>query len=233
MSIKEELEKLREEQYQLEKKIKEEEYKKSVEIKNLQETQESLSKFIDKKSELAKKIYEEFYQKSKEIEDKIKRINEKIKKLQNENEPIKNRIHELCTDKSLYIKEQVDYLILEFMNYVEENERRLGEKIINKFTIKPCRVSRSMKSCHYKHNGLFEIEEDGLKRIAITKDYCFDDGIRSYTDDGYCVLSDWYKKYENDFIKSFLESLKNSFHSKNFKVVDVNNRLGEFTIELI
>ncbi len=66
MSIKEELKGLREEQHQLEKKIKEEEYKKSVEIKNLQETQESLSKFIDKKSELAKKIYEEFYQKSKE-----------------------------------------------------------------------------------------------------------------------------------------------------------------------
>lgn len=232
MSIKEELKGLRKEQYQLEKKIEEEEYKKSVEIKNLQETQESLSKFKDKKSELAKKIYEEFYQKSKEIEDKLKRINKKIKEFKNEIVHIKNRIHELCTDRSLYIKEQVDYLILEFMNYVEENERRLGEKIINKFTIKPCRVSISENSCYYKPNGLFEIDE-GLKRIAITKDYFFDDDIISYTDDGYDYdeLSDEYKKYENDFIKSFLESLKNSFHSENFKVV--NNRLGKFTIELI
>lgn len=233
MSNKEELEKLRKEQKKLENEIEKENDKKESEMRNLQQTEQRLIRFEGKKSEIAKKIYEELYQKSKEYKDNIKRIEEKIEKCKNECLPIKSRIDELCYDTSLYIKEQVNYLILEFMSYVKKNEVRLGKNIINEFKIRACKHCVGKVPYHYMEpDGHFEIEQDD-ERVAITKDYYFNNRIIVGHTDWNCILSDWYKKYENDFIKYFFESFKNDFYSENFKVVDVDDRLGIFTIELI
>lgn len=233
MSIKEELEKLRKEQEQLERKIEKENDKKESEMRSLQQIEQRLIQFEGKKSKIAKKIYEELYQESKESKDNIKKIEEKIEKGKNKCLTIKSKIEELCNDTSLYINEQVNYLIFEFMSYVKKNEVRLGKNIINEFRIGACKYCVGKVPYHYMEpDGHFEIEQDD-ERVAITKDYYFNNRIIIGHNDWDCILSDWYKKYENDFIKSFFESLKNDFYSENFKVVDVDDRLGKFTIELI
>lgn len=110
---------------------------------------------------------------------------------------------------------------------------RLGKNIISEFRIGACKYCVGKVPYHYMEpDGYFEIEQ-GAERVAVTKDYYFNNEIIVGHTDWDCVLSDWYKKYENDFIKSFLKSLKKDFYSENFKVVDVNDRLGKFTIELI
>lgn len=233
MSIKEELEKLRKEQEQLERKIEKENDKKESEMRSLQQIEQRLIQFEGKKSKIAKKIYEELYQESKESKDNIKKIEEKIEKGKNKCLTIKSKIEELCNDTSLYINEQVNYLIFEFMSYVKKNEVRLGKNIINEFRIGACKYCVGKVPYHYMEpDGHFEIEQDD-ERVAITKDYYFNNRIIIGHNDWECILSDWYKKYENDFIKSFFESLKNDFYSENFKVADVDDRLGKFTIELI
>ena len=233
MSIKEELEKLRKEQEQLERKIEKENDKKESEMRSLQQIEQRLIQFEGKKSKIAKKIYEELYQESKESKDNIKKIEEKIEKGKNKCLTIKSKIEELCNDTSLYINEQVNYLIFEFMSYVKKNEVRLGKNIINEFRIGACKYCVGKVPYHYMEpDGHFEIEQDD-ERVAITKDYYFNNRIIIGHNDWDCILSDWYKKYENDFIKAFFESLKKEFYSENFKVVDVDDRLGKFTIELI
>lgn len=233
MSIKEELEKLRKEQKQLENEIEKENDKKESEMRRLQQIEQRLIQFEGRKSEVAKKIYKELYQESKESKYNIKRIEEKIEKCKKEYLPIKSRIDELCYDTSLYIKEQVNYLILEFMSYVEKNEIRLGKNIINEFRIWPCEYCVGRVPDHYMEpDGRFLIKQNN-ERVAITKDYYFNNRIIVGHTDWNCVLSDWYKKYENDFIKSFFESLRKDFYSENFEVVDVDERLRKFTIELI
>lgn len=233
MSIKEELEKLRKEQKQLENEIEKENDKKESEMRSLQQIEQRLIQFEGRKSEVAKKIYKELYQESKESKYNIKRIEEKIEKFKKEYLPIKSRIDELCYDTSLYIKEQVNYLILEFMSYVEKNEIRLGKNIINEFRIWPCEYCVGRVPYHYMEpDGRFLIKQNN-ERVAITKDYYFNNRIIVGHTDWNCVLSDWYKKYENDFIKSFFESLRKDFYSENFEVVDVDERLRKFTIELI
>ena len=233
MSIKEELEKLRKEQKQLENEIEKENDKKESEMRSLQQIEQRLIQFEGRKSEVAKKIYKELYQESKESKYNIKRIEEKIEKCKKEYLPIKSRIDELCYDTSLYIKEQVNYLILEFMSYVEKNEIRLGKNIINEFRIWPCEYCVGRVPDHYMEpDGRFLIKQNN-ERVAITKDYYFNNRIIVGHTDWNCVLSDWYKKYENDFIKSFFESLRKDFYSENFEVVDVDERLRKFTIELI
>lgn len=234
MSIKEELEKLRKEQEKLEQKIEKENDKKESEMSSLQQAEQRLIQFEGKKSEIAKKIYEELYQEIKECKDYIKSIEDKIEEYQNECLPIKSRIDELSYDTSFYIKEQVNYLILEFMSYVERNEMQLGKNILTEFRIKPCIYYSGKVPYHCrKPDGCFELEQDDEKFVfARTKNYYFNNRIVVRYTDGDCILSDWYQKYENNFITSFLESLKSNFHSENFKVVDVDNR-GIFTIELI
>ena len=233
MSIKEELEKLRKEQKQLENEIEKENDKKESEMRSLQQIEQRLIQSEGRKSEVAKKIYKELYQESKESKYNIKRIEEKIEKCKKEYLPIKRRIDELCYDTSLYIKEQVNYLILEFMSYVEKNEIRLGKNIINEFRIWPCEYCVGRVPYQYMEpDGRFLIKQDN-ERVAITKDYYFNNIIIVGHTDWNCVLSDWYKKYENDFIKSFFESLRKDFYSENFEVVDVDERLRKFTIELI
>ncbi len=233
MSIKEELEKLRKEQKQLENEIEKENDKKESEMRSLQQIEQRLIQSEGRKSEVAKKIYKELYQESKESKYNIKRIEEKIEKCKKEYLPIKSRIDELCYDTSLYIKEQVNYLILEFMSYVEKNEIRLGKNIINEFRIWPCKYCVGRVPYHYMEpDGRFLIKQNN-ERVAITKDYYFNNRIIVGHTDWNCVLSDWYKKYENDFIKSFFESLRKDFYSENFEVVDVDERLRKFTIELI
>lgn len=233
MSIKEELEKLRKEQKQLENEIEKENDKKESEMRSLQQIEQRLIQSEGRKSEVAKKIYKELYQESKESKYNIKRIEEKIEKCKKEYLPIKSRIDELCYDTSLYIKEQVNYLILEFMSYVEKNEIRLGKNIINEFRIWPCEYWVGRVPYHYMEpDGRFLIKQNN-ERVAITKDYYFNNRIIVGHTDWNCVLSDWYKKYENDFIKSFFESLRKDFYSENFEVVDVDERLRKFTIELI
>ena len=233
MVIKEELEKLRKEQEQLEREIEMKNDKKENEMRSLQKTEQRLIQFEGKNSKIAKKIYEELYQETMKSKENIKRIEEYIKKCKNKHLTIKSRIDELCYDTSLYINEQVNYLILEFMNYVKKNEIRLGKNIINEFRIESCKYCVGKVPYHYMEpDGYFEIEQ-GSERVAVTKDYYFNNEIIVGHTDWDCVLSDWYKKYENDFIKSFLKSLKKDFYSENFKVVDVDDRLGKFTIELI
>lgn len=233
MSIKKELEKLRKEQEQLENEIKKENDKKECEMRNLQQIEQRLIKFEGKKSELTKKIYEELYQKSRESKDNIKRIEKKIEKCKNECLSIKIRIDKLCYDTSLYIKEQVDYLILEFMSYIKKNEMMLGKNIINEFRIEACKYCVGRVPYHYMEpDGHFEIEKDN-EIITVTKEYYFNNKIVVGHTDWDCILSDWYKKYEKNFMESFFESLKNDFYSKDFKIVDVNERLRKFTIELI
>ena len=233
MSVKEELEKLRKEQEQLERKIEKENDKKESEMRSLQQIEQRLIQFEGKKSKIAKKIYEELYQESKESKDNIKKIEEKIEKCKNKCLTIKSKIEELCNDTSLYINEQVNYLIFEFMSYVKKNEVRLGKNIINEFRIGACKYCVGKVPYHYMEpDGYFEIEQDD-ERVAITKDYYFNNRIIVGHNDWNCILSDWYKKYENDFIKAFFESLKKEFYSENFKVVNVDDRLGKFTIELI
>ena len=109
----------------------------------------------------------------------------------------------------------------------------LAENIINEFRIESCKYCVGKVPYHYMEpDGYFEIEQ-GSERVAVTKDYYFNNEIIVGHTDWDCVLSDWYKKYEKDFMKSFLKSLKKDFYSENFKVVDVDDRLGKFTIELI
>lgn len=132
MAIKEELEKLRKEQEQLEREIEIKNDKKESEMRSLQQKEQRLIQFESKNSKIAKKIYEELYQETKKTKDYIKRIDEYIKKCKNKHLTIKSKIDELCYDTSLYIKEQVNYLILEFMSYVKKNEIRLGKNIIGK-----------------------------------------------------------------------------------------------------
>lgn len=233
MAIKDELEKLRKEQEQLEREIEMKNDKKENEMRSLQKTEQRLIQFEGKNSKIAKKIYEELYQETMKSKENIKRIEEYIKKCKNKHLTIKSRIDELCYDTSLYINEQVNYLILEFMNYVKKNEIRLDKNIINEFRIESCKYCVGKVPYHYMEpDGYFEIEQ-GSERVAITKDYYFNNEIIVGHTDWDCVLSDLYKKYENDFIKSFLKSLKKDFYSENFKVVDVDDRLGKFTIELI
>ena len=233
MSIKEELEKLRKEKEQLENEIEKENDKKESEMRSLQQIEQRLIQFEGRKSEVAKKIYKELYQESKKSKYNIKRIDEKIEKCKKEYLSIKSRIDELRYDTSLYIKEQVNYLILEFMSYVEKNEIRLGKNIINEFRIWPCEYCVGRVPYQYMEpDGRFLIKQDN-ERVAITKDYYFNNRIIVGHTDWNCVLSDWYKKYENDFIKSFFESLRKDFYSENFEVVDVDERLRKFTIELI
>lgn len=239
MSIKEELEKLRKQQQQLENEMKKENKKKDNEIKSQQKIEKELIKFRNKKSELAKRIYEEFSQNNEEVNEKIKQIEEKIENCKGECLQIQNRIDEFCSDTSLYIKEQVDYLISELMIYVEKNERSLGENIITKFRICPYEISVGRVPYNYwKPTGDFIIKQDNEEKeegVAITKDYYFDNRIVIGQDDWKYILSDWYQKYEKDFIKLFLENLKKDFHSENFKV-DVDETCdwqGKFTIELI
>lgn len=237
MSIKKELEKLRKKQEKLEKEIEQDNDKKQSEMKSLQQTEQSLIQFKDKKSEVAKKIYEELYQKSKESKDNIKRIEENIDKCKNECISIKSRINELCDDTSSYIKEQVNYLISKFTSYVVKNEIMLGKNIRTEFIIGPCKYSVGRVPYNYMlPDGRFEIEkktEECYLRVAVTKEYYFDNKIIVGYTDWKCILSDWYQEYENNFIKSFFEKLKNDFYSENFKVVDIDDMLGKFTIELI
>ena len=120
MVIKEELEKLRKEQEQLEREIEMKNNKKENEMRSLQKTEQRLIQFEGKNSKIAKKIYEELYQETMKSKENIKRIEEYIKKCKNKYLTIKSRIDELCYDTSLYINEQVNYLILEFMNYVKK-----------------------------------------------------------------------------------------------------------------
>ena len=60
------------------------------------------------------------YQESKESKDNIKKIEEKIEKCKNKCLTIKSKIEELRNDTSLYINEQVNYFIFEFMSYVKK-----------------------------------------------------------------------------------------------------------------
>ena len=233
MSIKEELEKLRKEQEKLENEIEKENDKKESEMRSLQQTEQRLIQFEGKKSEIAKKIYEELYQKNKEYQNNIKKIDEKMEKCQNECLTIKSRIDELCYDTSLYIEEQVNYLILEFMSYVEKNKIRLGKNIMNEFRIGPCTYCVGKVPYHYMEpDGHFEIELNS-EVVVITKDYYFNNEIIAGHTDWNCIVSDWYQKYENDFIKFFFKKLKKDFCSENFKIVTVDDILGKFTIELI
>mgnify|MGYP004658571253 FL=1 len=89
-------------------------------MRSLQKTEQRLIQFEGKNSKIAKKIYEELYQETMKSKENIKRIEEYIKKCQNKHLTIKSRIDELWYDTSLYINEQVNYLILEFMNYVKK-----------------------------------------------------------------------------------------------------------------
>ena len=215
MSIKEEVENLREKQRQLEAEIKKEELKRNSEIRSKEKIEEKLNELKDKKSKLAKKIYEEY-------KWKIKKIEKKIEKFRNEYLPIKSKIDKLNSDKSFYINEQVSYLISELMSYVEKNEMKLGKNISTHFSITPCRAV-DYKNC-YVLNGYFEIKQN--KEIVVkTKDYYFENKT-------WWMLDDKGKKYITDFIKSFVESLKKDFYSENFKIVVVNEYLGEFVIEL-
>ena len=222
MSIKEEVENLREKQRQLEAEIKKEELKRNSEIRSKEKIEEKLNELKDKKSKLAKKIYEEYSRDNEEYKWKIKKIEKKIEKFRNEYLPIKSRIDKLNSDKSFYINEQVSYLISELMSYVEKNEMKLGKNISTHFSITPCRAV-DYKNC-YVLNGYFEIKQD--KEIVVkTKDYYFENKT-------WWMLDDKGKKYITDFIKSFVESLKKDFYSENFKIVVVNEYLGEFVIEL-
>ena len=102
MVIKEELEKLRKEQEQLEREIEIEmkNDKKENEMRSLQKTEQRLIQFEGKNSKVAKKIYEELYQEIKKSKENIKRIEEYIKKCKNKHLTIKSRIDELCYDTS-------------------------------------------------------------------------------------------------------------------------------------
>ena len=234
MSIKEELKKLREKEAQLENEIKKENDKKESEMMNLQQIEQRLIQFEGKKSELAKKIYEEFNQNKKESKDNLKGIEEKIEKCKNEYTSIKGRIDELCFDTSLYIKEQVNYLILELTSYIEKNETKLGKKIINEFSIKSHTNYVDIVINHYYvPTGCFKMEDQDYNIVATTKDYYFNNEIVVGYTDCECELSDWYRKYVNDFMNYFFECLNKDFYSENFKVVHVDKSGGKFTIELI
>ena len=80
MVIKEELEKLRKEQEQLEREIEMKNDKKENEMRSLQKTEQRLIQFEGKNSKIAKKIYEELYQETMKSKENIKRIEEYIKK---------------------------------------------------------------------------------------------------------------------------------------------------------
>ena len=187
MVIKEELEKLRKEQEQLEREIEMKNDKKENEMRSLQKTEQRLIQFEGKNSKIAKKIYEELYQETMKSKENIKRIEEYIKKCKNKYLTIKSRIDELCYDTSLYINEQVNYLILEFMNYVKKNEIRLGKNIINEFRIESCKYCVGKVPYHYMEpDGYFEIEQ-GSERVAVTKDYYFNNEIIVGHTDWDCV----------------------------------------------
>ena len=79
MVIKEELEKLRKEQEQLEREIEMKNDKKENEMRSLQKTEQRLIQFEGKNSKIAKKIYEELYQETMKSKENIKRIEEYIK----------------------------------------------------------------------------------------------------------------------------------------------------------
>lgn len=245
MSVKQDLERLHEErQLLIKKKMAAEDVRDSLyeQKKALTEKKQALS---GKNSPLARTLKEKNQNEANALNEQIEEQRKTVSQLSKALMENRAKIDKREKDTALYIQEQVDRMVSEFLKWAKVHLEEIGSEISKPFYIfgitKPCYNECDGKYYGYTGNiGIFEAtrEEDGSHGTPITFsiDFYFEQKLYHI---GYdrknpiAITENWYNQYVSDFATAFLKKLSDVYDlSENLRLILYKNSY-EFVLELV
>lgn len=234
-----ELEKLKEERTEVEKDI----LAFTTAIINLKKTeaeyQEKLNVLGTKTSELAAKITAKTQRDLNAIKEAISEKETIKNKKEAYSREIEKKISEREDDTTLYIQEQCNLMVEEFMKYIKRNAEEIGNQIKKTFVIKSVSIKIDDRyGPYYTPTGNVGIYNKSDEHLYITKSegFYFENILctceRGEYDNITCSCTEWYKEYLKKFSSIFLKTLEEKFDSRDFKL-SINKPHKTFTLELV
>lgn len=242
MTVKTELERLRRQKEELEKGKRQIQRRLDEELcpqeKALQKKEEELSK---RTSPLAQKIQVEVKQKFAEVKQRIDAESEALGKVMAQLQDIQAQIDVRENDTALYIQEQVNRMVENFLWWIDNNKEAIGYDITRSFIVAgvTSRINGREGSDDYPTGevGVFEKGEKSHGRalaIVLSQDFYFNQNCYEAECSGYGSIpkqTQWYTQYLKDFTAAFLQKLEESYNLG--EELELTIKSPEFTLELV
>ena len=204
------------------------------------EYEEKLEILTTKTSELAAKITSQTKRKLNAIKEEISAKEYLKKQSEARLSELENKISEREDDTTLYIQEQCNRMVDEFMKYIKQNANEIGNQIKKTFIIRT--VSKKVDDRYgpyYIPTGNIGISDKNEEQSHIVKSegFCFPNELYTTKRDGYydnitCYNTEWYNEYFKKFASTLLKTLQENFDSCDFKLT-INKSQKTFTLELV
>ena len=192
-----------------------------------------------RKSELAKTVIAK-------VEKELQKVNQKNEDTENTlaqliglKRDLQSKISQMENDVGLYIEEQASLLSKAFLEFVKENQEKLGADIKKTFQIKEIteRHGRMHGDCEIPTGNIGIYDESEKCFVATTLDgkpffweKMYDIFCNSY-DHAICKNTEWYKKYLLNFKVQFFTFLRQEYCFEDSFELTINNPY--FTLELV
>lgn len=207
------------------------------------EVKEMIEKISTRNSSIAQSLLTEFQNELEGIGRQIIQNKKEKEDATNELEKIYELEEKLIREQAeIYVKNQVQEMVSNFLEYVEKNLRNLALNLHNDFLVQPVTKFEDDRygGC-YVPTGAFCITNAGgsTQRILTTKKLTSDRILYTISRDNnydnlYCQWTEWYKAFQDNFISTFLKTLEEEYakseYEKNFKLTIKDST---FTLELV
>lgn len=202
--------------------------------------EEKLKILITKTSELAAKITRQTERELNAIKEAISEKEERKKKYETRLSELEKKISEREDDTTLYIQEQCNRMVDEFMKYIKQNADGIGNQIKKTFIIRS--VSKKVDDRYgpyYIPTGNVGISDESEEQSLIVKSegFYFPNELYTTKRDGYydnitCYTTKWYDEYFKKFAYILLKTLQVNFDSCDFELT-INKSHKTLTLELV
>lgn len=190
-----------------------------------------------KTSPLAEKITKEVNKKLEDVVGKIIIFSHEKNEFQKKLEEVEKNISSRENDPSLYIHEQAEIIISEFLNYVSEHSEEIGNEIKKTYSFKDVKeLIQDRYSDYHTPTGEVGIYDGITKSFIIkSKNFYFKENLYTIKRDEYdeviCTSTKWYNDYLNEFISVLLKTLKEKYNYS--EIFELTIKPNSFTIELL
>ena len=207
--------------------------------KQKSECEEKIKVLKTKKSGLAKMLIQDLEKELKQLNKTINFKEEEKTKLEVSLNEIENKIHEREDDTTLYIQEQSNLIVDQFMTFIKNNLREIGMAMKKDYTIEGIIKRVDDRYGDYLiPTGNVGIFESGKREIiAQSEGFYFKNNLYTLNrDDDYeyvkCQVTKWYEEYLEKFVSILLKTLEEKFDYYDFKLT-INKPQKSFTLELV
>lgn len=193
-----------------------------------------------KTSTLAKKLQEDNRQKFEEAKQITNTAREALEEVMAQLQEIQAQIDARENDTTLYIQEQVNRMVEDFLWWAENNKEAIGYDITRSFVI--AGITRTSKGSSWEYDyptgevGIFEKGEKSHEReraIVASYDFYFSQSCYELKNSRttIAVQTQWYTQYLKDFTAAFLQKLEESYNLGEDLKLTIKS--PEFTLELV